>query len=125
MTVERRRHARHKVQNKALAALASSPSVAGHIINISEGGLSFRYVSSQKRSEESPRLNLLEAGERMSLKTLPFKCVWDLPTSDVFASNTITIRHCGVKFGDLTDDEKSELTEFIQNLNKPNTKANK
>ena len=114
MTVERRKHARFKVQSKALAALAQSPTVAGHIIDISEGGLSFRYVAGQQRSQESPRLNLLVSDERFQYKTLPFKSVWDFPIPDHFSFGSISTRHCGVEFGDLTDDAKSEIKKFIK-----------
>jgi len=81
MTVERRKHARYEVQSRALASLSRSPAVAGHIINISESGLSFRYVASQQRSGESPRLNLLVSEERNHFNTLPFQlgiAVWNL-----------------------------------------------
>ena len=115
MTVERRKHARFKVQGRALAALTRTPSVAGHILNVSEGGLSFRYVASQKRCVDSPRLNLLVSSERKYRRTLPFRCVWDLPIADDFSFGSISIRHCGVKFNDLTNDEKADLESFINN----------
>ena len=119
MNVERRKHARFKVRSRALAALTRSPTVAGHIIDISEGGLSFRYVASQQRSEESPRMNLLIADGRIHFKTLPFKSIWDSPTPDDFSFGAISTRHCGVQFGHLTDDEKSEIKKFIQNHTTP------
>jgi hypothetical protein len=79
MTVERRKYKRLKVESGALAALSRSPDVAGQVVNISEDGLSFRYVASQQRSEESSRLNLLLAHTRFHSKALPFKIVWDSP----------------------------------------------
>jgi hypothetical protein len=113
MTVERRKHARFKIQSKALAALCREPTVAGHIINISEGGLSFRYVASQQRSEESPRLNLLVSDGRIHFNTLPFKSVWDSPIPNHFSFRSISTWHCGLKFGHLADDEKDALKYFI------------
>jgi hypothetical protein len=89
MTVERRKYARFKVHSRALAALSRSPTVAGHVINISEGGLSFRYVASQQRSEESPLLKLLMTDRRFFSKALPFKSVWDSPTPDDFSFGSI------------------------------------
>ena len=121
MTVERRKHARFKVQGRALAALTRTPSVAGHILNVSEGGLSFRYVASQKRCLDSPRLNLLVSSERKNYRTLPFKCVWDSPIQDDFSYGNISTRHCGVKFNNLTNDEKADLESFINNHTAPNT----
>jgi hypothetical protein len=115
MGVERRKHRRFKVEGGALAALSSSPSVAGHIINISEGGLSFRYIASQKRIEESPRLNLLLDDRRFHSRTLPFKSVWDSPKPEAFSFGSISFRHCGVNFHTLTDDERSEIKKFIRN----------
>jgi len=52
---------------------------------------------------------------------MPFKNVWDFPTPDDFSVGTIAIRHCGVKFGNLTDDEKADLDFVIQNYTKADT----
>ena len=125
MNVERRKHKRFKVQGDAVAVLSRSPDVAGQIVNISEGGISFRYVASRQRSDESPRLNLLASNEKVSSKSMPFKCVWDSPTTDVFSFSfgRISTRCCGLNFGDLTDDEKLELKKFIQNLTTPDKKS--
>ena len=123
MTVERRKHTRLKVQGGALAALSRFPSVAGHIINISEGGLSFRYVASQQQSEESSRLSLQVVDRRFHFKTLPFKNVWDFPMPDDFSFGSISIRYCGLEFGNLTDDEKDHLKYFIHNHTTPDRKA--
>jgi hypothetical protein len=123
MTVERRKHVRLKVNNSALTSLSRCPTVAGNIIDISEGGLSFRYIASQRRSKESPRLHLLATDERFHFKTLPFKSVWDSPIRDDFSFESISTRHCGVEFGYLTDDEKDHLKYFIHNTTKPNKKA--
>jgi hypothetical protein len=113
MSVERRKHVRFKVQGGALAALSRSPTVAGQIINVSEGGLAFRYVASKERSEESSRLNVLVGDRKFHFKTLPFKCVWDSPMPGTLSHNSISIRHCGVKFDDLMDEEKDDLKFFI------------
>ena len=121
MTVERRKHARFRVQGRALAALTRTPSVAGHILNVSEGGLSFRYVASQQRCEDSPRLNLLVSSERRYFRTLPFRCVWDSPIQDDFSLGSISTRRYGVKFNDLTNDEKNDLESFINNHTAPDT----
>ena len=113
--VERRKHKRFNAQDGALAALTRSPTIAGQIINISEGGLSFRYVASHQRSEESPRLNILVSERKFHLKTLPFKRVWDSPMPEAFTYGTISLRHCGVEFADMKNDEKDDLNFFIRN----------
>lgn len=115
MTVERRRHERFKVQGSALAALRRTPTVAGRVINISEGGLSFLYVASRQRSKECSHLNLLVDKSGAHFKTLPFTSVWDSAMPDAFSHGPISIRQCGVAFGQLMDEERRDLKAFIRN----------
>ena len=124
---ERRKYARFKPKRRALAALSYSPTVAGHVVNISEGGLSFRYVASQKRSEESAHLNLLTPDGAFQYKALPFKTVWDYALPDDFSLGSISTRYCGVEFGSLSDEEKSEIRRFIEThtTTEANSQANR
>ena len=121
MTIERRKLTRLKVQSGVLAVLSRSPPVLGQIIEITEDGLSFRYVASQKRSEESPYLNIFVRHKNFISKALPYKTVWDLPAPDLFSKGTITIRRCGVQFGNLKDDEKADIDFVIQNYSTADT----
>ena len=59
--VDRRIHKRFKVQDGALALLRANIRKVGQIIDISRGGLAFRYMSNGERLNGSFELNILLA----------------------------------------------------------------
>ena len=112
-SIERRKSHRFDVQH---ASIASSPlKVIGPIMNICMGGLAFYYVASKERSTETSKLNIFASDHTFRLNSIPFEVVWDVPMFDSFRLGSIALRHCGVKFGKLTDKQKTDLSYFIQN----------
>jgi hypothetical protein len=112
-SVERRKFHRFDVQH---ASIASSPlKVIGPIMNISMSGLAFYYVASSEQSKETTKLNIFSSDHTFRLNSVPFEVVWDAPIFDNFHLGSIVLRHCGVKFGILTDQQKADLRYFIQN----------
>lgn len=110
---ERRRHQRFNVQNGAFAALSPQFVVIGQIVNISEGGLAFRYIASRPRSKDAVRLNILLTDGSFCLERLGFRTVWDVPTPQEFAYGFITYRHCGIQWEGLSAGQKADLTYFM------------
>jgi len=110
---ERRKHKRFRVQNGSFAALCPQFSILGQIIDISTGGLSFRYVASAERSKESSHLSILLTDGSFRSDNISFQAVWDTPMPREFSFGAITLRQCGVKFGGLTHGEKLDLQYFI------------
>ncbi len=112
-TVNQRRYARFRVPKNAFAALGPDYIKVGQIINISMGGLAFRYVDGKGPSNAS-ELDIFLAGRTFYLYELPFESVWDSVTNEVPFSS-INMKVCGLQFGDLTDEQKSDLRYFMQN----------
>jgi hypothetical protein len=112
--VERRKHRRFQTRDGALAALSFQFAVLGRIMDVSSGGLAFRYVASAVRSTESSKLNILLTDRSFCLDKVPFKSVWDLAIPGEFSSGSITLRQCGVKFGRLTHGQELGLGYFIR-----------
>lgn len=113
MFVERRRHDRFKVQSGAIAC--PQLTVAGQIINVSHGGLVFRYVASRKRSHESSTLNIALTDGSFRLEWIPFIVAWDVPMPQSYSCGVISLRYCGVQFRDLADSQTLRLRYFIKN----------
>jgi hypothetical protein len=114
---EGRQHNRFKVQNGGFAALRSQFTVLGQIIDISRGGLTFRYVASEARTTRtngSAELNILMTDGSFCFEKVAFKTIWDSAIPDEFSFGPITLRHCGVKFGELTHSQKVDLEYFIR-----------
>jgi hypothetical protein len=110
---ERRKHKRFRVQNGSFAALCPQFSILGQIIDISTGGLSFRYVASEERSKESSQLRILLTDGSFCFDKIPFEAVWDTPMPREFSFGAITLRQCGVQFGELTHGQKLDLQYFM------------
>jgi len=121
-------HAVHSTENKAMAerradqrfavrvgAIASLRlPVVGQIVNISRGGLTFRYVASKARSKESPTLSISLSDSTFTLAMIPFRVAWDKPSPQSFSFGDIALRYCGVEFGQLADYQKLALNHFIK-----------
>ncbi len=119
MGVERRKHDRLKVQGGAFAVPSLKIAALGQIRNISQGGLAFRYVGSQNRSKESFALKILFRDGSFSMHRVPVKTVWDRPIPQAYSLDLITLRQCGMQFGELTDEQKFDLKCFLKNYTSP------
>ena len=112
--VERRKHKRFTVRAGANVAFVPYFSKQGQIIDISEGGLSFRYISGEKslwREFVAILINRMD----FFIKDLPFKTVYDLKIKHVNFFGVKSIRRCGGKLGDLTSAQTAKLEYFIKN----------
>jgi len=118
---ERRFHQRFEACSGAIAS--SQLEVVGQIVNISETGLEFRYVASRERTQELTVLSIELTDHTFRLDQLPFKVVWDFATPQGFSIGPISLRHCGVEFRNLTDDQRRALHYFIQNHTTVDTEA--
>ena len=112
--VERRNHKRFRVREGGYAALLPQFTEIGQILDISRGGLAFRYVASQERSNQSSQLSISSTDGSFCLNKVPIKTVWDFALANEFSFGAITLRHCGVQFGQLTPAQKADLEYFIQ-----------
>jgi len=110
---EQRKHKRFRVQNGSFAALCPEFCILGQIIDISTGGLAFRYVASEERSKESFQLSILLTDGSFCFDKIPFQAVWDTPMPREFSFGDITLRQCGVQFGELTHSQKLDLQYFM------------
>jgi hypothetical protein len=103
------------VQQGGFVSLYPSFTVVGQIMDIGSGGLAFRYVASEERTNGSTSLNILLTDRSFCMEKVPFKTTWDFPIPSDFSFGPITLRHCGVQFGELTDEQKFNLEHFICN----------
>ena len=110
--VEQRENKRFQVPRDAFAALRPDYIKVGQIINISMGGLRFLCLGNEGPSIAS-ELDIFLAGRTFYLYKVPFQTVWDFVT-DEMPSCSINMKVCGLKFGDLTPHQISQLEYFIQ-----------
>ncbi len=116
-TIERRKHKRFKVKKDAVAILKSNPSQQGKIIDISEGGLAFRYSESGDRSirlNESDELIINLAEEGFYLDNMPGKTISDFTLADDAHLGSMVMKRRGIQFGDLSPNQTDQLDYFIE-----------
>ena len=116
-SIEQRNHLRFQIPGLTAYAVLNrgwprSP-VIGDINDICVSGLSFCYPSTESRINGLSHLNILLTDGSFQLNTVPFEVIWDCNSgSEVFAG--VPTRRCGVRFLDLTDEQKRDLRYFIQ-----------
>jgi hypothetical protein len=86
------------------------------IIEISYEGLAFKYVDRNMWPHNFNVLSISIIDQSNKINEIPFKAVSDFSLSRL--PNSKFIRRCGIKFGKLTTDQKSQLYDLIQNNTK-------
>jgi hypothetical protein len=113
-TVEQRKHKRYKVTKRAFAVLGPEAVKLCHLIDISKGGLAFRYfVDSNGMAEEMDNLDIL-GGEDFYLEKVPVRIVTDMALKDESPFSSIAMRRRGVQFGQLTPKQLEQVDYFIE-----------
>jgi hypothetical protein len=87
----------------------------GQILDISKGGLSFRYMSKGDKPKKFFQLRIYSSRDDFSIENITVKTVYDLTTPVVFTVTKATMRRRGVQFTDLSPSQYSQLEHFIQN----------
>lgn len=113
--VERRRHKRFQAEEGAYAAVRPQYEKIGQIIDVSRGGLAFRYMVSGSQEDASSELDIFLIGEGFHLDKVPFQTVSDEGIPERLSPGSQKMRRCGVQFGELTQMQILKLKEFILN----------
>jgi hypothetical protein len=116
--VERRKDKRFQAEDGA-AAVFRRPwprsTRLGQIIDISKGGLAFRYIAGEEQSHGSSELEILWGDCSVRLDKMPFGTISDFETATEVPLNSIEMRRSSVQFGELTSEQMSQLEYFIRN----------
>ena len=132
----RRKHERFKVKNGALALIRTLPVKPKQtkdmsmgedalftkhkycqIINISKGGLAFRYIDKNGELNEPFELDILFAQDRICLtylKNVPCKTVWISNAACMTSSGHLITMQRGLQFGEMTLHQASQLDSFLK-----------
>ncbi len=113
--VERRKYTRFRTRNGALIELRSQRGKLGEIIDISKGGLAFRYIDIGDRPKGSFELDIFLKETGFRLEKMPAKTISDFRTTKYFPFSSTKTRRQGVQFGELTQKQISQLEHFIRN----------
>ena len=113
--VEQRKHKRFRPQDGTYAILRGPGKKLGQVVNVSRGGLAFRYIDIGERPKRSFELDISIEENGFILDRLSFETVSDFSTSRDFPFSSTPIRRRGGQFRALNEDQISDLEYFIQN----------
>ena len=109
---ERRRNKRFQVPSSAFAGLGPYFGKVGRILDVSMGGLAFRYIGLEEPNG-STNLDIFMNDLDFNLRNVPFKTISDFPVI-TDGRTAVTLRRRGVQFGKLTPQQKDAVEDFIE-----------
>jgi hypothetical protein len=110
---DRRLSERYRVKDGIFAVLIATRDKLGQIKDISLRGLSFRYVNNDKYSKESGELKIIIAGCGLYMDKLAIETISDFEIKGGFSISPLKLRQTGVKFVDLTSEQRARIEAFI------------
>jgi hypothetical protein len=120
---ENRKHKRYQVPDGSFVTLGPSNSILGQILDISMGGLAFRYINSRPETpKHESYVDIYLTEGNLCLAAVPIKAVSDFETSDTVtckADGPLPVscrgmRRCGLQFGEMNQGQMSQLATCIQ-----------
>jgi hypothetical protein len=119
---ERRKHERFKVKSGAIAMIRplNAPVTTQkycQIINISKGGLAYRYIIRNGESNKPVKLDVLFIQDSICsvyLKDVSSKTVWVSHIDSKTSFSRATIKERGIQFGEMMPNQISQLDRYIK-----------
>ncbi len=112
---DRRRSKRYQAKEGRFAVLVTRKDKLGQIKDISMRGLSFRYVNDNRITNGHGELKIIIAGFGLFLDKVSVETITDFEVINGFSVSPLKMRQTGIKFKDLSPDQKFQLGRFIRN----------
>lgn len=119
--IEKRLLMRYPAIDGVVVAVRPHTEIHGYMIDISLGGLSFRYIDSSLEGQSSSELTILVSAPRFCLDRIPYRTVADFEVPAEFSFSSIRIRRRCVEFGQLNERQRHAIEELILTCSLLNT----
>ncbi len=113
--VERRKNKRYKAKEGAYAAISPHSRRLGQIIDISMGGLSFKYIDNNDETDEKPERSIFLSSLGYYVGELPFKTIEDYEITNYPSFSSMKLRKRRVKFTELSFKQLFDLDFYLRN----------
>lgn len=113
--VERRKNKRYKAKEGAYAAISPHSRRLGQIIDISMGGLSFKYIDNNDEKSENPERSIFLSSLGYYVGELPFQTIEDYEITNYPSFSSMKLRKRRVKFTDLSFKQLFDLDFYLRN----------
>lgn len=114
-TYERRKYPRFRVNDGAYAALSPDSLIMGQIVDISRGGLCFKYIEHREQAFELMTTHVFVGDNGFYLEKMPYKIVDDEPLKNETSLLSRRMRYRRVKFINLSPNQIAQLDYFLYN----------
>lgn len=94
----------------------------GLILDISMAGMAIQYDGKEIPSLRAKHLSIVIPGKGTLIEGIPFQVVADFPIGPNAAENAP--RRCGLKFGDLTDEQRNRLAFVVNSYSSKKAEKN-
>lgn len=111
---ERRRQRRFKAVRGAFAAIKQSSNRLGQIEDISFGGLAFKYLANEGKTNGARAIDIFITKDQFYIKDIPIQLIRDTELDKENPFSTVSIRQQGVQFGNLSAEQRSQLKHLLQ-----------
>jgi hypothetical protein len=112
--VEHRKSSRFDIREGTFIAVKSGDAIVGPIRNLSRGGLSFKYIDKKDQLKGWLEIDIFTRGMDFYLKGVPSLFVWNSKLFKNDPLSTITLRHCGIRFGELAPSQTTQIENFLK-----------
>ena len=118
---DRRKHQRIPIKTGVFAVIGPKSNQKCIVLDISLGGLSFRYYEGAEKlvkevgDDKLGKIEITAVGKDFQLSNIPFKSIYDHELESEIPFDSLRIRKRGVVFENLTSQQKSKLEGFISN----------
>ncbi len=117
-SIERRKKRRYKAVEGAYAAVSPNSHKLGQILDLSMGGLAFKYIdtsSEETKVEINPGEKIFLSSVGYYVGDLPFKTIADYEITNVPSFSSMKIRKRHVQFDDLNFKQLFDLDYYLKN----------
>ncbi len=113
--IERRKWTRFKVREGAFVAIKSDHYVVGPIHDISKDGFGFKYIGKKGQIHGPLEVDIFFCGHGFYLQKVKAKIISDFIIDKKVPRCYSAVRYCSVQFCEMTNDQISNLENFIKN----------
>ena len=95
---ERRSHPRFRASKNLFALLKNHAEHVGQVVDISLGGLSFRYIEDEPIPQEEAWIDLFSSRDRIFLHDMPVRTVYDVAVDGDIPFSIVPVRQRSLQF---------------------------
>ena len=117
-TIERRKNKRYKAVEGAYAAISPNSHKLGQIIDLSVGGLAFKYIDTSNEETEEKQTSeetIFLSSMGYYVGDLPFKTIADYEITNAPSFSSMKVRKRHVQFTDLNFKQLFDLDYYLKN----------